>query len=120
MSGHGIIAVATIAPERGIIVPGGDGPPLVLGRASRHGSRVVDRGAGRKDRARDLPPTLSLVMHGGIDVAPARDASEPTSRLAVRFTQSSTANLSACRSMRRMSPSSAGPASRSRMRSIAR
>src|SRR5262249_40362195 len=34
MCGHGIIAVATIALERGIIVPGGDGTSLALDTAA--------------------------------------------------------------------------------------
>jgi proline racemase len=87
MSGHGIIAVATIALERGIIVPGGDGRSLVLdtpagtvratafwnldgqeGRDRLDGQERQKAREGKIERVTFLN-VPSFVMYGGIDVA---------------------------------------------------
>ena len=72
MCGHGIIAVTTIALERGILVPGGDGCSIVYdapagairARAKRAGAA---EGAGRVDSVafQNVP---SFVLHGGLTV----------------------------------------------------
>src|SRR5438132_8510922 len=72
MCGHGIIAVTTIALERGILVPGGDGCSIVYdapagairARAKRAGPA---EGAGRVDSVafQNVP---SFVLHGGLIV----------------------------------------------------
>src|SRR5262245_49734367 len=83
MCGHSIIAVATIALERGIIVPGGDGTSLALDtpagtvRASARG-RDGQEGQERRDGQEGNDPRIervaflnvpSFVMYGGIEVA---------------------------------------------------
>ncbi|PYQ70275.1 MAG: proline racemase [Acidobacteria bacterium] len=72
MCGHGIIAVTTIALERGILVPGGDGCSIVYdapagairARAKRAGAA---EGAGRVENVafQNVP---SFVLHGGLTV----------------------------------------------------
>jgi trans-L-3-hydroxyproline dehydratase len=86
MSGHGVIAVATIALERGLIVPGGDGRSLVFDtpagtvRATAFGTDPVDQltgplgsdpqaGARTKIVRVALVNVPSFVMHGGVDVS---------------------------------------------------
>jgi proline racemase len=91
MSGHGIIAVSTIALERGIIMPGGDGRSLTFdtpagtvratgfwagegqeGRAGQEGQEGQER-QERQERNKIGRVTFlnvpSFVMHGGIEVA---------------------------------------------------
>jgi len=76
MCGHGIIAVTTIALERGILVPGGDGCSIVYdapagairARAKRAvGGAGTAGGAGRVDSVafQNVP---SFVLHGGLTV----------------------------------------------------
>ena len=72
MCGHGIIAVTTIALERGILVPGGDGCSIVYdapagairAQAKRAGAA---EGAGRVENVafQNVP---SFVLHGGLTV----------------------------------------------------
>ena len=76
MSGHGIIAVATIALERGLIMAGGDGSTLILDtpagavRVRAHwkagGSR--EAGAGKVDRV-SFVNVPSFVLQGGLPIA---------------------------------------------------
>ena len=78
MCGHGIIAVTTIALERGILVPGGDGCSIVYDApagairarakragAGRAGGAETAGGAGRVERVafQNVP---SFVMHAGL------------------------------------------------------
>jgi proline racemase len=78
MCGHGIIAVTTIALERGLLVPGGDGCSIVFdapagairARAAwpgRAGAAGRAGGAGRVDSVafQNVP---SFVLHGGVTV----------------------------------------------------
>ncbi|HMD33632.1 MAG TPA: proline racemase family protein [Vicinamibacterales bacterium] len=81
MCGHGVIAVTTIAIERGLISPGGDGSSItydspagvIRARAvvRPDGSGIAERGgvsrAPRVDRVafQNVP---SFVLHGGLDV----------------------------------------------------
>ncbi|HEX7794816.1 MAG TPA: proline racemase family protein [Vicinamibacterales bacterium] len=80
MCGHAVIAVATIALERGIIVPGGDGASLALdtpagtvratatwrdGQEGQEGQEGQDRKVVRVAFL-NVP---SFVMHGGLEVA---------------------------------------------------
>src|SRR5262249_40856927 len=77
MCGHGIIAVATIALERGIIVPGGDGSSLALDTAAGtvpatalwtpHGQEERETPQRKIARVAFLN-VPSFVMQGGIDV----------------------------------------------------
>jgi len=85
MSGHGIIGAATIALERRIIVPGGDGQSLTFdtpagtvratahwaqeGQEGREGREGQEGQEGRRkvDRVAFLN-VPSFVMHGGIEV----------------------------------------------------
>jgi proline racemase len=76
MSGHGIIAVTTIALERGLIVPGGDGASVIYDTpagAIRARAHFRAGGAGGAGEARvervafvNVP---SFVLHGGMRVA---------------------------------------------------
>src|SRR5438067_6108264 len=67
MCGHGVIAVTTIALERGLLHPGGDGDSIVYdspagtirARATRRGNRV------ERVAFQNVP---SFVLHGGLDV----------------------------------------------------
>jgi proline racemase len=73
MCGHGVIAVTTIAIERGLIAPGGDGAsitydsPAGVIRARATITAGGAGGAGRVDRVafHNVP---SFVLHGGLDV----------------------------------------------------
>jgi proline racemase len=81
MSGHGIIAVTTIALERGLIMPGGDGATLVLDTVAgairvRAGWRAGAQSPG-DGRAEAPPPKVervnfinvpSFVLHAGLPV----------------------------------------------------
>jgi trans-L-3-hydroxyproline dehydratase len=89
MSGHGVVAAATIALERGIIVPGGDGASLTFDtpagavrvkatwqerrerrerREGREGQEGQERREGKIQSVAFLN-VPSFVMHGGLDVA---------------------------------------------------
>jgi proline racemase len=81
MSGHGIIAVTTIALERGLIMPGGDGTTLVFdtpagtiraragwaGRAGGAGGAGQAGGAGRVELV-TFVNVPSFVVHAGLPV----------------------------------------------------
>jgi len=75
MSGHGIVAVATIALERGIIVPGGDGSSLTFdtpaGAVRVNATWRRERLEGREGKIQSVAflNVPSFVMHGGLDVA---------------------------------------------------
>ena len=76
MSGHGIIAVSTIALERGLIMPGGDGRSLAFdtpaGTVRATGFWTEGRPEGQEPGKIERVTFLnvpSFVMHGGIDVA---------------------------------------------------
>ena len=124
MCGHGIVAVVTIALERGIIVPGGDGRSLTFDtpagtvRATAFWEEERPGGRERKVERVAFLNVPSFVVHGWHRRrASARAAFAPTSPLAGRSTRSWTANRSACRSMRHTSLSCGVSASRSRTRS---
>jgi proline racemase len=73
MCGHGIIAVATIALERGIIVPGGDGASLALDTPAGtvRATAVWREGREGPDRKVERVAFLnvpSFVTHGGLEV----------------------------------------------------
>jgi proline racemase len=79
MSGHSIIAVATIALERGIIVPGGDGASLVLDTPAgtvramaawrtRQDGPEGPEGTNRTVERVTFLNVPSFVMHGGLEV----------------------------------------------------
>jgi proline racemase len=80
LSGHAIVAVVTIALERGIILPGGDGATLtfdtpagtVRAKASLEGpfdSAQGEQTYGQKVERVSFLNVPSFVMHGGIEVA---------------------------------------------------
>ena len=128
MCGHGIIAVTTIALERGLIMPGQDGGAVVYDSPAgtiRARARWRERqacpptsavapgakvGEGRRAVAARVESVSfvnvpSFVLHGGLTrEAGGRDRFAPTSRSAARSTPSSTARRWACRSMRRICP----------------
>ena len=74
MSGHGVIAVTTIALERSLIVPGGDGASLVLDTPA---GTVRARATVRRDDSGHYPRVAavafanvpSFVLQGGLTVA---------------------------------------------------
>ncbi|HEY3042539.1 MAG TPA: proline racemase family protein [Vicinamibacterales bacterium] len=76
MSGHGVIAVTTIALERGLIVPGGDGTSVIFDTPAgviRARAQIRAGGAGGAGGVRvervafvNVP---SFVLHGGLRVA---------------------------------------------------
>jgi len=84
MSGHGIIAVTTIALERGLVMPGGDGAAIVFdtvagtirARAHRAGQArgVGERGAGETGASAGRMERVtfvnvpSFVVHAGLPV----------------------------------------------------
>jgi proline racemase len=73
MSGHSIIAVATIALERGLIVPGGDGASLVLDTPAGTVRATAAWRTGREGADRTVERVTflnvpSFVMHGGLEV----------------------------------------------------
>src|SRR5262245_57329563 len=75
MCGHGVIAVTTIALERGLLMPGGDGASIVYdspagtirARAFRAGEAGGAGEAGRVDRV-SFVNVPSFVLHGGLVV----------------------------------------------------
>src|SRR5690349_11031552 len=75
MCGHGVIAVTTIALERGLLMPGGDGTSIVYdspagtirARATWSEGSGGSGGAGRVDRV-SFVNVPSFVLHGGIVV----------------------------------------------------
>jgi proline racemase len=73
MSGHGIIAATTIALERGLIVPGGDGTSVIYDtpagvvRARAH-FKAEGAGGARVERV-VFVNVPSFVQHGGLPVA---------------------------------------------------
>src|SRR5262249_18525017 len=67
MCGHAVIAVATIALERGIIVPGGDGTSLVLDTPAGTVRITATSRDGRIEQVAFLN-VPSFVMHGGLEV----------------------------------------------------
>lgn len=68
MCGHGVIAVATIALERGIIVPGGDGASLALDTPAGTVRATATWRDGKIEHVSFLN-VPSFVMHGGLEVA---------------------------------------------------
>ncbi len=85
LSGHGIVAVATIALERGLVLPGGDGRSLVLDTPAGTVRVTVEWDEGTDDGGMDDPERSrrvrlvrytgvpSFVLHGGLEVKlPAR------------------------------------------------
>ncbi len=83
MCGHGVIAVTTMALERGIIVPGGDGVSIVydtpagtvraratLAEALAEAGAPREREGGRDTRVTSVAFTNvpSFVLHAGLDV----------------------------------------------------
>jgi trans-L-3-hydroxyproline dehydratase len=68
MCGHAVIAVATIALERGIIVPGGDGASLTLDTPAGTVRATATWREGRIEHVSFLN-VPSFVMHGGLEVA---------------------------------------------------
>jgi proline racemase len=68
LAGDAVAAVVTIALERGLIEPGGDGTTVVLDTAAGTIRAKADREGGRIRRvAYTLPP--SFVLKGGVDIA---------------------------------------------------
>ena len=75
MCGHGVIAVTTIALERGLLMPGGDGTTIVYdspagtirARAGWARQEAMAGGAGRVDRV-SFVNVPSFVLHGGLAV----------------------------------------------------
>ena len=72
MCGHGVIAVETIALERGLIMPGGDGASIVLdapagrfGARARHESRRRRRAERTASSSVSFVNVPSFVLHGG-------------------------------------------------------
>ena len=79
MCGHGIIAVTTIALERGLLMPGGDGRTIVYDSAAgtiRARATLGEGGSGRGNGAADarrvesvaFTNVPSFVLHGGLTV----------------------------------------------------
>src|SRR2546430_5202481 len=67
MCGHGVIAVTTIALERGLLHPGGDGDSIVYdspaGTIRAHASN-----SGSRIRSVSFANVPSFVLHGGLTV----------------------------------------------------
>jgi trans-L-3-hydroxyproline dehydratase len=76
MCGHGIIAVTTLAIERGLVMPGGDGTTIVYDAPAgtiRARAKVRAGGAGETGRAGRVDSVSflnvpSFVLHGGLSV----------------------------------------------------
>src|SRR3954463_3102961 len=76
MCGHGIIAVTTMALERGLLMPGGDGASIVYDAPAgtiRARAKLRAGGAGRSDAAIRVESVAflnvpSFVLHGGMIV----------------------------------------------------
>ena len=75
MCGHGVIAVTTIALERGLLHPGGDGSAIVYDSpAGTIRARATWGQAGQAGQARRVERVAfqnvpSFVLHGGLDVS---------------------------------------------------
>jgi proline racemase len=75
LSGHAVIAAATIALERGLIEPGGDGKTLVLDtpagtvRATASWRDEARGDAGRRVERVAFVSVPSFVLHGGLDLS---------------------------------------------------
>jgi proline racemase len=70
MCGHGVIAVTTMALERGLLMPGGDGASVVYDSPAgtiRAVAKIRAGGAGRVDSVSFLN-VPSFVLHGGLAV----------------------------------------------------
>lgn len=67
MSGHGVIAVATIAIERGLIMPGGDGTAIVFDTPAGtvRAIATVERSKVERVRFTNVP---AFVLHAGVPV----------------------------------------------------
>lgn len=67
MSGHGIIAVATIAIERGLVMPGGDGRSIVFDTTSGtvRTTATIDRSKVARVTFTNVP---AFVLHAGVPV----------------------------------------------------
>ena len=119
MCGHGIIAVTTIALERGLLMPGGDGTIDRLrhagwpGRAlaGRRRPALVQTGPRRRELTFANVPSFVLVRRAAGGSAPGRFAS--TSRLAAPSMPLSTARRSAFLSTPPTCPSCGVPGWRS-------
>jgi proline racemase len=82
MCGHGVVAVTTIALERGLLMPGGDGSAVVFDAPAgtiRARARLAPRRAENAEGAGNAEPTVrvesvafvnvpSFVLHGGMTV----------------------------------------------------
>jgi proline racemase len=77
MCGHGVVAVTTIALERGLLMPGGDGTTIVYDSPAgtiRARARMKATGAGGADAAGPRVESVafvnvpSFVLHGGLSV----------------------------------------------------
>ena len=125
MCGHGIIAVTTMALERGLLMPGRRRDHGRLRRARGHDSRSrANRGGragqaggqvGRTGRERRVPQRAVVrAARRPRRQARRRGRFAPTSPSAAPSTRSSTARRSGCRLTRRTCRSCAAPAWRSR------
>jgi proline racemase len=70
MSGHGVIAATTIALERGLLVPGGDGRSVVFDTPAGtvRTRSVLDVGQGNKVAIVMFANVPSFVLHAGIEI----------------------------------------------------
>src|SRR5262249_35667527 len=69
LCGHAIVAVVTIALERGIILPGGDGTTLTFDTPAGTIRAKASLDAGRKVERVTYLNVPSFVMHGGIEIS---------------------------------------------------
>ena len=104
MCGHGVIAVVTLALERGLLIVPRTPDTLVLDtpagsspRARRRSSRAGGDVRVRSVSFRNVP---SFVLHAGVPVRVTAASCAPTWRSAAPSTRSSTAKRPAFRSMR--------------------
>ncbi len=67
MSGHGVIAAATIAVERGLVMPGGDGRTIVFDTPAGTVRAVADVTDGHVDRV-TFTNVPAFVLHAGLPV----------------------------------------------------
>src|SRR5260221_11225931 len=76
MCGHGVIAVTTIALERGLLHPGGDGDSIVYDSPAGtiRARATIDKAGGQEGRKAGRVERVafqnvpSFVLHGGLDV----------------------------------------------------
>jgi trans-L-3-hydroxyproline dehydratase len=76
MCGHGVIAVTTMALERGLLMPGGDGTSIVYdspagairARASMQAGRSGAKGQAERVESVSFLNVPSFVLHGGLAV----------------------------------------------------